>query len=104
MTYKMIIDTDPGVDDALAIAYAVNHPEIELVGLTTIFWQCVGGSIHRQCRLLARFARVQTRPRRQRRKRTAQANAAQLPLISFMVKTALATSRLNTLPTSNRII
>ena len=37
MTYKMIIDTDPGVDDALAIAYAVNHPEIELVGLTTIF-------------------------------------------------------------------
>ena len=37
MTYKMIIDTDPGVDDALAIAYACLHPEIELIGLTTIF-------------------------------------------------------------------
>ena len=37
MNYKMIIDTDPGVDDALAIAYAALHPEIELLGLTTIF-------------------------------------------------------------------
>ncbi|MEM1007312.1 MAG: nucleoside hydrolase, partial [Pseudomonadota bacterium] len=34
---KMIIDTDPGIDDALAIAYAVAAPEIELVGLTTVF-------------------------------------------------------------------
>ncbi|MEM9124395.1 MAG: nucleoside hydrolase [Pseudomonadota bacterium] len=33
----MIIDTDPGIDDALAIAYAVAAPEIELVGLTTVF-------------------------------------------------------------------
>ncbi|MGL4767007.1 MAG: nucleoside hydrolase [Formosimonas sp.] len=35
--YKMIIDTDPGVDDALAIAFAAQHPEIELVGLTTVY-------------------------------------------------------------------
>lgn len=35
--YKMIIDTDPGVDDALAIAFAALHPEIELLGLTTVF-------------------------------------------------------------------
>ena len=34
---KMIIDTDPGVDDALAILYAAAHPEIELLGLTTVF-------------------------------------------------------------------
>ena len=34
---KLIIDTDPGIDDALAIAYAALHPDIELVGLTTIF-------------------------------------------------------------------
>lgn len=37
MPLKMIIDTDPGVDDALAILYAALHPEIELLGLTTVF-------------------------------------------------------------------
>lgn len=36
-TVKLIIDTDPGVDDAMAIFYAAAAPEIELLGLTTIF-------------------------------------------------------------------
>ncbi|MEW7006362.1 nucleoside hydrolase [Lentilitoribacter sp. EG35] len=35
--HKIIIDTDPGIDDSLAIAYAIAHPEIDLIGLTTIF-------------------------------------------------------------------
>lgn len=34
---KMIIDTDPGVDDAMAIFYAAAAPEIDLVGLTAVF-------------------------------------------------------------------
>lgn len=34
---KLIIDTDPGVDDAMAIFYAVRDPAIELIGLTTVF-------------------------------------------------------------------
>ncbi len=34
---KVILDTDPGVDDAMAIAYAFCHPEIQLLGLTTVF-------------------------------------------------------------------
>lgn len=34
---KLVIDTDPGVDDAMAIFYASLDPEIELLGLTTIF-------------------------------------------------------------------
>jgi inosine-uridine nucleoside N-ribohydrolase len=34
---KLIIDTDPGVDDALAIALAFALPDVALVGLTTIF-------------------------------------------------------------------
>ncbi|NVO55080.1 nucleoside hydrolase [Rhodobacteraceae bacterium B1Z28] len=34
---KLIIDTDPGIDDAMAIAYAAAAPEIELIGLTTVF-------------------------------------------------------------------
>lgn len=37
MKHKVIIDTDPGIDDAMAIAYAVAHPDIELLALTTIF-------------------------------------------------------------------
>jgi uridine nucleosidase len=34
---KIIIDTDPGVDDVMAIYLALRSPEIEVVGLTTIF-------------------------------------------------------------------
>lgn len=37
MKHKVIIDTDPGIDDAMAIAYAIAHPDIELLALTTIF-------------------------------------------------------------------
>lgn len=33
----MIIDTDPGVDDAMAIALACAHPQINLLGLSTVF-------------------------------------------------------------------
>lgn len=35
--HAIIIDTDPGVDDALALLLAAYSPEIELLGLTTIF-------------------------------------------------------------------
>lgn len=34
---RVIIDTDPGVDDAMAIAFACADPDIELMGLTTVF-------------------------------------------------------------------
>lgn len=34
---KLIIDTDPGVDDAMAIFFALLHPDIEVVGMTSIF-------------------------------------------------------------------
>jgi purine nucleosidase len=38
---KIIIDTDPGIDDAMAIFLALRSPELELIGLTTIF-----GNVH----------------------------------------------------------
>jgi pyrimidine-specific ribonucleoside hydrolase len=37
MAIPLIIDTDPGVDDAFAIALAARSPEVELQGLTTVF-------------------------------------------------------------------
>lgn len=37
MPKKIIIDTDPGVDDSMAILFALQSPELEVVGLTTIF-------------------------------------------------------------------
>lgn len=37
MSHKIILDTDPGIDDAMAIFTAMAHPDIELLGLTTVF-------------------------------------------------------------------
>lgn len=34
---KMILDLDTGVDDAMALAYAVANPNIDLIGVTTVF-------------------------------------------------------------------
>jgi inosine-uridine nucleoside N-ribohydrolase len=39
--HKVIYDTDPGVDDAMALYFALAHPRIELVGITTVF-----GNVH----------------------------------------------------------
>jgi len=36
MSTTIILDCDPGIDDALAIAFAAGSPEIDLVGITTV--------------------------------------------------------------------
>jgi len=36
MSIPIILDCDPGIDDALAIAFATGSPEIELAGITTV--------------------------------------------------------------------
>ena len=36
MATKVLIDTDPGVDDALALTTALGHPDLSVVGLTTV--------------------------------------------------------------------
>lgn len=40
---KVIIDTDIGddIDDAFALAFAVNSPELHVLGITTVFRNCV---------------------------------------------------------------
>lgn len=35
--YKVIYDTDPGVDDAMALYFALAHPAIDVLGITTTF-------------------------------------------------------------------
>ncbi|WET78034.1 nucleoside hydrolase [Amycolatopsis sp. QT-25] len=37
MGTKLIIDTDPGVDDAFALALATRSEDVELLGVTTVF-------------------------------------------------------------------
>ena len=37
---RMILDTDPGIDDALALLLALRSPELDLVGVT-----CVAGNV-----------------------------------------------------------
>jgi purine nucleosidase len=36
MATRIILDCDPGIDDALAIAFAHGHPGLELAGITTV--------------------------------------------------------------------
>ena len=35
--HRVIYDTDPGVDDAMALYYALAHPDIDVLGVTTTF-------------------------------------------------------------------
>lgn len=35
--HKVLLDCDPGVDDAMALYFALAHPDIELLGITTTF-------------------------------------------------------------------
>ena len=37
MPQKILIDTDPGVDDTMAILFALRSPELEVVGMTAVF-------------------------------------------------------------------
>ncbi len=37
MAKKIILDTDPGIDDAMALLFAEAHPDIEMIGITTVF-------------------------------------------------------------------
>lgn len=33
---KVIIDCDPGIDDSLALLYAIQHPKLDVVAITIV--------------------------------------------------------------------
>jgi purine nucleosidase len=53
---KVVIDTDPGVDDAVAIFLATASPELDLLGLTTVFGNCAVDLATRNALLLLDIA------------------------------------------------
>ena len=53
---KLIIDTDPGVDDAMAILYAAAHPGLDLIGLTSVFGNVPVATATRNALWLAELA------------------------------------------------
>lgn len=55
---KLVIDTDPGVDDAMAILFAARHPEIELLGMTSVFGNVTVGQATRNALYLAEKAGI----------------------------------------------
>ncbi len=56
--HKIIIDTDPGIDDAQAIAFAIAHPKIDLLGLSTVFGNAdIDNTSRNALKLLEIFAR-----------------------------------------------
>ncbi|MEJ5200697.1 MAG: nucleoside hydrolase [Anaerolineales bacterium] len=42
MRKKVIVDTDPGVDDAMMILAALRSPELEVIGVTSVFGNASG--------------------------------------------------------------
>lgn len=58
VTIPLIIDTDPGVDDAFALALAAASPEVELLGVTTVFGNVsLADTTHNALRLRALLER-----------------------------------------------
>ena len=56
MPQRLIIDTDPGIDDAMAIHQAFADPRLEVVGLTTIFGNVTATQATRNALHLAEMA------------------------------------------------
>ena len=60
MRQKIIIDTDPGIDDAMAIHMAFADPRLDVLGLTTIFGNVTIDIATRNALVLAEMAHYKT--------------------------------------------
>jgi purine nucleosidase len=78
---RIIIDTDPGVDDALAILLALASPEIQLEALTTVHGNIGIEKTTRNALAVLEFAKASHIP---------VARGCSLPLVSMPLKSAEA--------------
>ncbi|KAL8526320.1 hypothetical protein ACS0TY_015511 [Phlomoides rotata] len=53
---KVIIDTDPGIDDSMAILMAFQSPDLDILGLTTVFGNVTTENATRNALLLCEIA------------------------------------------------
>ncbi len=56
MGHKIILDCDPGTDDALALYFALMHPELDLLAVTTTFGALTVAQATRNALLLCTLA------------------------------------------------
>ncbi|XP_057438145.1 uridine nucleosidase 1 [Lotus japonicus] len=54
--HKLIIDTDPGIDDSMAIMMAFQTPEVDVLGLTSVFGNAATEDATRNALLLCEIA------------------------------------------------
>lgn len=52
--HKVLFDTDPGIDDAMALLFLHRHPQIELIGITTVFGNASIETTTRNAQFLSR--------------------------------------------------
>ncbi len=57
---KLILDTDPGIDDALAYFYAHAHQDIDLVAMTTVFGNVTTAKATRNALWLKQISNAET--------------------------------------------
>ena len=60
MKHKIIIDTDPGIDDAMAIHMAFADQRLDVIGLTSIFGNVTTNRATRNALRLAEMAHYRT--------------------------------------------
>ncbi len=56
MAHKLILDCDPGADDALALYLALGHPDLDLLAVTTTFGRLTVAQATRNALLLCTLA------------------------------------------------
>lgn len=63
MSRKILIDCDPGIDDAIAVCFALFHTEIELVGLTACEGTVAARQVNRNMESVIHLLDPPKRPR-----------------------------------------
>ncbi|MFQ6629705.1 hypothetical protein Gotur_007725, partial [Gossypium turneri] len=80
---KLIIDTDPGIDDSMAIFMAFQNPEYEILGLTTIFGNVQTEYATRNALLLCEIAGRPDVPVAQGSPEPLTVNASVFPFLNY---------------------